>query len=333
MPEIENLPIKVYPGRARPQIFASGSVLTIGAFDGLHLGHQRIIERLKLKAKELGLPSAVMSFRPDPAEYFLAQAAELGQTDLSRGCSMLMSWRERMLALASTGVDSVLCMPFNKAVSQMAAEDFVRELVHQLGLRYLLVGDDFQFGNGRQGDFELLVKLGEELGFQVEQSETHFHAGERISSTRVRQALAAGELKDAEKLLGRPYEICGRVIKGKQLGIQLGFPTANIALRRRRPAMGGVYAVIAEFADGSNHQGVANLGIRPAVNSLEQPLLEVHLLDWDGDLYGQKLRVKFVKRLRDEKKFDSLAALKDAIKDDVGNARSWFENQVISTSP
>ena len=332
MPEIENLPIKVYPGRARPQIFASGSVLTIGAFDGLHLGHQRIIERLKLKSKELGLPSAIMSFRPDPAEYFLAQMAEAEQTGLSQGCPMLMSWRERMLALGSTGVDAVLCMPFNKAVSQMTAENFVRELVHQLGMRYLLVGDDFQFGRGRQGDFDLLVKLGEELGFQVEQSETHFHAGERISSTRVRQALATGELKDAEKLLGRPYEICGRVIQGKQLGIQLGFPTANIALRRRRPAMGGVYAVIAEFPDGSNHLGVANLGIRPAVNSLEHPLLEVHLLDWDGDLYGMHLQVKFLKRLRDEKKFDSLAALKDAINADVGNARSWFEDQAIPTS-
>jgi len=332
LPEIENLPIKVYPGRARPQIFSSGSVLTIGAFDGLHLGHQRIIERLKLKAKELGLPSAAMSFRPDPAEYFLAQSVELEQAEMSQDCSILMSWRERMLALAATGVDAVLCMPFNKAVSQMAAEDFVRELVHQLGMRYLLVGDDFQFGNGRQGDFRLLTKLGEELGFQVEQSETHFHEGERISSTRVRKALAAGELNHAEILLGRPYEICGRVIQGEQLGVQLGFPTANIALRRRRPAMGGVYAVIAEFPDGSNHKGVANLGIRPAVNSLEHPLLEVHLLDWSGDLYGQHLRVKFVKRLRDEKKFDSLAALKDAIKDDVRNARSWFDNQAISTS-
>lgn len=330
MSEIHNLPIKVYPGRTRPQIFASGSVLTIGAFDGLHLGHQKIIERLQDKGQELGLPSAVMSFRPDPAEFFSAQSADSGITgrDL-HGCTMLMSWRERMLALASTGVDAVLCMPFDKVVSQMAAEDFVRELVRQLGLRYLLVGDDFQFGSGRQGDFDLLVNMGRELGFQIEQSETYEQDGERISSSRVRQALAAGELKYAEELLGRPYEICGRVIKGKQLGSQLGFPTANIALRRR-PAMSGVYAVRVEFPDGSNYPGVANLGVRPAVNSLEHPLLEVHLLDWQRNLYGQHLRVRFLKRLRDEMKFDSLAALKDAIQKDVQNARNWFASQAVS---
>lgn len=331
MPETHNLPIKVYPGRARPQIFASGSVLTIGAFDGLHLGHQKIIERLQYKGDELGLPAAVMSFRPDPAEFFSTQSADMRlKKNAVQNCTMLMSWRERMQALAATGVDAVLCMPFNRFVSQMAAEDFVKELVRQLGLRYLLVGDDFQFGKGRGGDFDLLVKLGKQLGFQIEQSETHNLDGERISSSRVRQALAVGELKEAEKLLGRPYEVCGRVIKGKQLGIQLGFPTANIALRRR-PAMSGVYAVRVELPDGSNHLAVANLGVRPAVNSLEHPLLEVHLLDWQGNLYGQYLRVRFLKRLRDETKFDSLAALKDAIKNDVHNARNWFASQTVSS--
>ncbi len=279
----------------------------------------------------LGLPAAVMSFRPDPAEFFSAQELSGGSSNhsMAKG-SMLMSWRERMLALRKTGVDAVLCMPFNRVVSQMAAEDFVRELVEQLGLRYLLIGDDFQFGRGRQGDFRLLEKLGKEMGFQVEQSETHNLGGERISSTRVRQALASGNLVEAEQLLGRPYTICGRVIRGKQLGKQLGFPTANIALRRRRPAMGGVYAVRVELPEGDSALGVANLGIRPAVNSLEHPLLEVHLLDREENLYGEQLQVQFLKRLRDETKFDSLASLKTAIAKDIQQARDWFIDQAIS---
>lgn len=278
----------------------------------------------------LGLPAAVMSFRPDPAEYFSAQALNCPAGQPLSGCTMLMSWRERMLALMETDIDAVLCMPFNKAVSQMEAEEFVRELVDQLGLRYLLVGDDFQFGRGRRGDFGLLEKLGHELGFQVEQSETHHLDGERISSTRVREALASGDLEKAAELLGRPYTICGRVIRGKQLGKQLGFPTANIALRRRRPAMSGVYAVRVKLSNGVFAEGVANLGVRPAVNSLEHPLLEVHLLDREENLYDQQLQVQFLKRLRDEIKFDSLASLKAAIEKDVQQARDWFADQVAS---
>ncbi len=309
------LPIKAYPGRDCPAIFKDGCVLTIGAFDGLHSGHQRIIEQLKSKAHQQGLPSAVMTFRPDPGEFFTHDPAPA-----------LMSWRERMLAIKALGVDAVVCMPFDKKVSRMSAEDFIAELVNQLRVRFLLIGDDFRFGAGRTGDFSLLQRKGAELGFEVARSETHSLDDQRISSTLIRQCLSQGDLSKAEALLGRPYQVCSRVIKGKQLGRQLGFATANLPMKRRKVAMTGVFAVRVALTDGTTQLGVANLGTRPAVNSLEQPLLEVHLLDWQGDLYGQEMTVSFCKKLRDETNFETLEKLKLAIQQDVENARQWFAN-------
>jgi len=317
------VPLKVYPGRERPQNLDDGCVLTIGAFDGVHLGHQQVISQLKQHAANLGLPIAVMTFRPDPAEFFSKDARP-----------SLMSWREKVQGLKAVGTDVVLCLPFDKKVSEMSAEGFVSELlVRQLGVRFLMIGDDFRFGAGREGSYELLVELGPKYGFEVARSETFEIAGSRVSSTRIRENLAVGELDQAKLLLGRPYEICGRVVTGKKLGRTLGFPTANIPLRRNKVALSGVFAVIAELESGEKVQAVANLGVRPAVNSLKQPLLEVHLLDFQpeqyglADLYGHRIRISFEKRIRDEKDFDGLDALKKAIASDVSEAREWFSSQ------
>lgn len=319
LPSEQSFPIKVYPGRNRPEVLTSGCVLTIGAFDGIHLGHQKVIGQLREHAERLQLPSAVMTFRPDPAEFF-------GSTSTAT----LMNWREKMLGLKATGVDEVLCMPFDKRVSSLTAEEFVEELVAQLGIRFLMVGDDFRFGAGRKGDYEMLVNLGQELGFDVARSDTHSVNGSRISSTRVRECLAIGNLAEARELLGRDYQICGKVVTGHKLGRDLGFPTANIPLKRRSCAMKGVFAVIAELESGEQIPAVANLGVRPAVNSLEKPLLEVHLLDYDGDLYGQRMQVSFKAKIREEAKFDGLEALKEAIQADVEQARDWFlQNPVV----
>lgn len=315
-----SLPIKVYPGRTRPAGLSAGCVLSIGAFDGLHLGHQQVVNQLKSHAQRLSLPAAIMTFRPTPSEFFGSQAN-----------AALMSWREKILALKEAGADVALCLAFDKRVSEMYAEEFVSELlVRQLGIKFLMIGDDFRFGAGRLGDHKLLVELGQKYGFEVAKSDTYRIANERVSSTRIRQCLAMGDLQQAEVLLGRPYEICGKVVTGKKLGRTIGFPTANIPLKRRKVAMTGVFAVTAELQSGERIPAVANLGVRPAVNSLDKPLLEVHLLDFqpsnaeDADLYNQRMKISFEKRLRDEKKFADLDALTNAISADVIQARKWF---------
>ena len=321
-------PLKVYPGRKRPTDLDNGCVLTIGAFDGVHLGHQQVISQLKQYGERLDLPAAVMTFRPDPAEFFSEDAR-----------AALMSWREKMLGLKAAGADAVFCLPFDKKVSAMSAEDFVYELlVRQLGVQFLMVGDDFRFGAGRQGCYELLVELGRKHGFDVARSDTFEVDSCRVSSTRIRDSLASGNLEEAKRLLGRPYEICGKVVAGEKLGRTLGFPTINIPLMRRKAALRGVFAVMAEFQTGEKVQAVANLGVRPAVNQLKQPLLEVHLLDFEPeqfgmtDLYGQRMRISFEKRIRDEQNFDGLDALKDAIALDVRKAREWFGRQPLPFS-
>lgn len=320
-------PIKVYPGRSRPALLNDGCVLSIGAFDGLHLGHQQIIQQLKHHSQRLSLPSGVMTFRPAPAEFFG-----------SHNSAALMSWREKMLGLVSAGADLALCLSFDKRVSEMSADEFVAELlVRQLGVKFLMIGDDFHFGMGRKGNYEVLVELGRKYGFEVARSETYQIADKRVSSTRIRQCLAEGNLEEAETLLGHTYQICGKVVVGKKLGRTLGFPTANISLQRRKVAMTGVFAVEVELQSGKKLAAVANLGVRPTVNNLDKPLLEVHLLDFQGanpedtDLYGQRIKVSFEKRLRDEQNFDGLGALKDAINTDIKNAREWFSSTKSNT--
>lgn len=305
---------QIYFGTSALAGFDNGSVLTIGAFDGVHRGHQAILARLAEKSTELKVPSVAVTFHPDPATFFQAEKAP----------PQIMSWREKTLALLNAGVDKVVCLQFNDAMRDMSAQAFGQNLVaEKLGAKFVIVGDDFRFGRNREGSIEDLRRLGSEFGFEVEQSTTFEHAGARISSTRIRDLLGAGNLAVAEELLGKPYEICGRVVRGEQMGRQLGFPTANVPLKRKRLAISGVFAVRA-LVDGTWYRGAANVGYRPALNTLKKPLLEVHLLDFDGDIYGKPVRVRFEKKVREETNFDDLAALKAAIARDIETVKAWF---------
>lgn len=291
-----------------------GCVATIGNFDGVHRGHQAILGQLRARAQALGVPSCVVIFEPQPREFFTPAEAPPRLTRL----------REKLALLAQEGVDQVLCLPFNPRLREHSAEDFVQQiLVQGLAVRHLEVGDDFRFGCDRAGDFAFLQQAGQVHGFSVEAATTLTLGHERVSSTAVRQALAAGDLAHAANLLGRDYALCGRVIHGQHLGRQLGAPTANIQLKRRRVALSGVYTVSAEV-DGQRLAGVANIGLRPSVQGDGLPHLEVHLLSYQGDLYGRFMRVTFCHKLRDEQRFASLDALRQAIDSDIAAARAYW---------
>ncbi len=296
-----------------------GSVATIGTFDGIHRGHQAILEQLQQVARQHALPSVVIMFEPQPHEYFSRQSAP----------ARLMGLSEKVQALFAAGVDRVLCLYFNASLAHLTAEAFVEQvLVDGLGIRHLVVGDDFRFGCDRCGDFALLQSLGERWSFDVSDTCTLTDGGERISSTRIRLLLEQGRLPEAERLLGRPYCISGRVGQGRQLGRTLGVPTANVQLRHYRSPLAGVYVVTAEVA-GRQLPGVANVGVRPTVHNGEQPLLEVHLLDFGGDLYGQRLRVCFVEKLREEHRFASLEDLQAQLQQDIQQARDYFARAAL----
>ncbi len=294
--------------------------LAIGSFDGVHLGHQAIVRRVVEESNRLGLKSRLLTFYPRPSEYFAPEKI----------MPSLMSWREKVCYLSGLGLDDVICMPFNKRLSRLSAEDFIQEiLITGLKAKYLSVGADFRFGANRGGDTELLQKRGSELDFNVGIAETQIHASSRISSTRIRESLLQGDLETAQEMLGRPYCLAGRVIRGNQLGRQMGVPTANVHLRRTRICVNGVYAVGAS-CDGKAFTGVANIGYRPTVDKLEKPLLEVHLLDYDGDLYGKQLEVDLLHKIRGEQKFDSLQILQQQILKDVEEAKKWHLGQSSS---
>ncbi len=291
-----------------------GCVLTIGNFDGIHLGHQAVIGQLAEKAAELHLPSVLMSFEPYPQEFFTPGAA----------VSRLTRFREKMLALRRYAVDRVFCLRFNQRLADMLAPDFIADiLVRKLGVRYLVVGDDFRFGWQREGDFELLREAGAEYGFQVAQMHTVELGGERISSTRIRAALGQGRLAFAEQMLGRPYRMCGRVAHGDKRGRDLGFPTANIHLHRMVSPVSGVFAIELFGVTGEPVPGVANVGIRPTVNGT-QARLEVHLFDFSRDIYGAHVHVDFLHKIRAEQRFDSLQELVKQIELDVNDARAFL---------
>lgn len=294
----------------RPQ--HRGCVATIGNFDGVHRGHQAILARLRERAVELGVPSCVVIFEPQPREYFAPETAP----------ARLARLRDKIALLAEEGVDRVLCLAFNQRLSKLSAAEFVDAiLVDGLGIEHLEVGDDFRFGCDRLGDFDFLLQAGRAHGFTVEAAQTVELDGIRVSSTEVRKALAAADFALAERLLGRPYRIAGRVLHGQKLARQLGWPTANIQLKRRRVPLTGVYLVSAEI-DGKPWPGVANIGVRPTVSGDGSAHLEIHLLDFAGDLYGRRLTVAFHHKLRDEQRFASLEALKTAIDADVAAARA-----------
>ncbi|HGG60982.1 MAG TPA: bifunctional riboflavin kinase/FAD synthetase [Gammaproteobacteria bacterium] len=289
-----------------------GSAATIGNFDGAHLGHQAVLGQLREYARSANSPTTVITFEPLPQEYFLKAKAPGRLTPL----------RRKFELLRDLGIGQMLCLPFNDQLANMTAETFIqRVLVDGLAVRLLVVGDDFRFGRNRAGDFALLRQAGEQFGFEVVDTRTHVCSdGERVSSTRIRQALAEGDFAMAEKLLGRPFTMSGHVIHGDKRGRQIGFPTLNIRANRPVSPLKGVFAV---RVDGLGN-GVANVGTRPTFDG-KSMLAEIHLLDFDGDLYGRRITVRFLKKLRAEKKFDDFQALVAQINQDIEAARRFFD--------
>ena len=291
-----------------------GCVATIGNFDGVHLGHQAVIGQLAEIADELALPTLVMLFEPQPQEYFRPQECPPRLTRL----------REKLLALHRYSVDRVFCLAFNDRLANMEPEDFIRRiLVEGLGVRYLVVGDDFRFGRHRRGDFTALRQAGGRFGFQVVNMHSFSVDGKRVSSTRIRQALVEGDLATADKLLGRPYRMCGRVAHGNKIGRTIGIPTANVHLHRKVSPIKGVFVVEVFGLSREPINGAANVGNRPTIEGT-RTLLEIHLLDFDEDIYGRHIHVNFLHKLRDEEKYDSLEELRQIILKDIDNARAWL---------
>lgn len=289
-----------------------GCVATIGNFDGVHLGHQSVLRHLLQKGREMHLPATVVTFEPQPREFFQPEAAPARLTRL----------REKLQAMQEVGIERVVVLEFNKRLAAMSARHFVVELlVTGLGIRFLSVGDDFRFGQGRQGDFELLNQMGVRHGYAVENMNTYMLDADRVSSTRIRQLLTQGELEAAAQCLGRPYRICGRVSHGDKRGRTIGFPTLNVNLHRIVSPLRGVFAVRVHGLEPATRPGVANIGNRPTVDGGTRYLLEVHLFDFARSVYGEHVQVEFVHRLRDEKRFDSFDALRRQIHEDAATAR------------
>ena len=292
-----------------------GCAVTVGAFDGVHRGHQTVLGRLKARAQALDLPATVIVFEPLPREYFQPLEAPPRITNL----------RERLEQLAATGIDRVLVLPFNKKMRSMSADDFIKTVfVDGLGARYIELGDDFRCGNSREGDFEYARPWGDKYGYEVQRTDTQTLDGKRVSSTWIREALLAGDFALAEHLLGRPFTMTGRVEYGRQLGRTIGCPTANMRIGRLRSPMSGVYAVRVTGAELADVLGVANVGTRPTVSDGTKANLEVHIIDQQVDLYGKRLTVRFIDKVRDERKFESVDVLQAAIASDVANVRNRF---------
>jgi riboflavin kinase/FMN adenylyltransferase len=296
--------------------FAGDSVVTVGNFDGVHIGHQAVIGQLREQAQALGLLSVVMTFEPQPLEYFQPEAAP----------ARLTSFREKFMQLQAEGIDMLVCLRFQQSLAKVSAQDFVQRLfVQALGMKRIIIGDDFRFGRDREGDIHTLRSMGEVAGFDVVPIDLFAIDGERVSSSRIRQALADHDFASAEKLLGRPYSVSGRVKHGDKRGRQLGFPTANVSLNRSTSPLHGVFAVKVSGLDGVILNGVANLGTRPVFDG-KQLLLEVHLLDYNRDIYGQHITVEFLKHIRDEQKFASIDELQKRINQDIEEAQELFNS-------
>ncbi|WP_146910190.1 bifunctional riboflavin kinase/FAD synthetase [Arenimonas daejeonensis] len=288
-----------------------GSVVCIGAFDGLHLGHRALVDRVRERARTAGRAAVALSFEPLPREFFARDQPP----------PRLLLPRAKFEGLCGLGMDMVGLLRFNAAMAAMSAEDFVdRVLVRRLSAREVWVGPDFRFGNGRRGDLALLQALGAKSGFSADAIAPVDGEGGRYSSTAIRQALAAGDLDGAARALGRRYAIAGKVVRGRQLGRKLGYPTANLRLAGKRPALSGIYATWVHGIGAEPMASVSSLGTRPTVLGVE-PLLEAHVFDFDGDLYGRRIEVEFVARLRDEVKFDDLPALVRQMDLDAAQAR------------
>jgi riboflavin kinase/FMN adenylyltransferase len=293
---------------------AAETALAIGSFDGVHRGHAALMRKVVAQARERGLASAVLTFEPLPREFFAPREAP----------GRLTSLAERLAAIAETGIGTVFVQRFDARFASLTAEAFHERLRNHYRARWVGVGENFLYGKGRRGNIALLATAGTSLGFAVEAMHAVADGGERISSTRVRAALARGAFGEAERLLGRPYAICGRVVHGAKRGRDLGFPTANVRLARPRPAFTGIFAVKCLGAETRGLEGVASLGINPAVKDGGLATLEAFLFDFSGDLYARRLTIEFVKKLRDEADFASLEALREQIQRDCDAAREYF---------
>jgi riboflavin kinase/FMN adenylyltransferase len=303
--------------RGVPERAAISSVLTIGNFDGVHRGHRALLGQLVTQARALALPATVLTFEPHPRELFAPDQAP----------ARLSPLREKLELLADCGVNRVHVCRFNRALAGLTAEQFIaRILVQGLAVRHLIIGDDFRFGKGRGGDFTLLQQAGQTQGFVVEAMQTVSLGDMRVSSSAVREALAVGDMEAAERLLGRSYVIDGRVMHGEKVGRTLGFPTANIRIKHKKPPLSGVFAVSVSGIGERPLRGAASLGVRPTLADGLKPVLEVHLLDFDRDIYGAHVSVNFLHKLRDEAKYPSLNELKAQIARDVIAVRQYFES-------
>ncbi|MEG3755488.1 bifunctional riboflavin kinase/FAD synthetase [Psychromonas arctica] len=290
-----------------------GCVLSIGNFDGIHLGHRAVLSRLLKEAERLQVPSTVMTFEPQPAELFAGKNAP----------GRLSRLRDKFVQLEKLNLDRLLCVSFTHQFANLSADQFIEELlIKKLNVKFLVIGDDFHFGYQRLGDFALLKEAGKKYGFEVVDTKSLSQDTCRVSSTRIRSALAKGELQQAEQMLGRKYSIAGRVGHGKKLGRTIGVPTANLFLKRRVSPVSGVFVVSILGIDNKTYTGVANIGCRPTVNG-ERQQLEVHIFDFEGDLYGRQLEVLLESKLRDETRFESFAELKVQIDKDIQQAREW----------
>jgi riboflavin kinase / FMN adenylyltransferase len=316
-----------FPDRAR------GCVVTIGKFDGVHLGHQQIIRQLRSKAEQCLVPSVVMVIEPHPEEFFAANP---------RACPPRLSEApEKIALLTAMGVDYLYLLTFDAALRQQSPQDYIEQrLIAGLNIKCLIIGNDFRFGHQRAGDFTLLEHYGKQSGFDVVQTASCFYDGVRVSSTYVRECLSRADFGKVTALLGREYSIGGKVVKGRQLGRTLGFPTCNLALNRQNIPLHGVYACRADIVTAQGEHisalGAANIGYRPSVSAtgiggVEQAWLEVHLLDFDKDIYEAQMRVVFCHRIRAEQKFESLQALTQQIAGDVQQARAFFESGAAAT--
>ncbi len=290
------------------------SVVTIGNFDGIHLGHQHVLEQLHTVAMHRNLPSTVIIFEPQPIEFL---APDKAPKRLSR-------FREKLVYLKSKQIDNLLCLNFNHDLAQLYAQDFVKQiLVERLNTRHLVIGDDFRFGKNRSGDFEFLQNCGAQYGFAIERSDTLLIEGHRVSSTRIRECIQNNDFEQTARLLGRPYTLSGKVCHGRKLGRELGFPTINIKMGDKTLIVKGIFAVSVKGIDNRVLQGVASIGTRPTVNGVDT-ILEVYILNFDQDVYGYCVDVEFLHKIRDEEKFDSLQELKFHIEKDTVIARQYF---------
>ena len=307
--------MRVIRGLTHIKPLEAGCVLTIGNFDGLHLGHQTVIDKLVKQGHQLNLPVVILIFEPQPLEYFLENNAP----------SRLMRLREKVIQLSNLAIDDLLIFPFNRTMADYDANAFIKELlVKRLNVKYLVIGDDFHFGKAREGNFSLLKEKGRQFGFEVKNSQSYLQQGKRISSTLIRDALGVGNLKWAKQMLGRDYSICGRISHGDKRGRTLGFPTANIQMLRRNTPIRGVFAITMTGVDQREIQGIANVGIRPTFKGGSKVILETHLFEFNQEIYGAYVEVHFKDKIRNEIRFESFEQLKIQIEEDVARVKQFF---------